>query len=391
MIWLVYPQKDATLYEGEPTKNTGIDSILEISHTKDSTRKIVNSRSLIKFDTDIIQRNLTSMSINFNSASYYLQMAACEQREIDSEYTIYAYPLSGSWDTGYGKYFNTPKVTKGVSWKYRFSQSNGVMWEIPPSVSHYVWDSINDEWVDANFYFGVPDYSSYVTSSYTSSIGGGTWYYGSDYEASQSFSYTAGDLYMNVSNICRRWISTTAPLPNDGFILKMSSEDETFTDVKGVHQFFSKDSNTIFLPRLHVCWRDYSYNTGSNSVVSDIQTTQLNIPMNKSYQMGNRVRLRLQARDRYPTRTYSTSSFYTQTKVLPSSSYYEIRDGMSEYPIIPFNESFTQISCDSTGSYFDIWLDNFQPERFYRILIKMRGSDYTEVVYDNNLYFKVTR
>ncbi len=58
--------------------------------------------------------------------------------------------------------------------------------------------------------------------------------------------------------------------------------------------------------------------------------------------------------------------------------------------VIPFDNNFTKISCDSTGPYFDLYMDGLQPERFYRILIKT-VLDGTTTVVNNNSTFKVIR
>ena len=38
--------------------------------------------------------------------------------------------------------------------------------------------------------------------------------------------------------------------------------------------------------------------------------------------------------------------------------------------VVPFDSKFTKVSCDSTGPYFDVYMDGLQPERYYRILVK---------------------
>ena len=37
---------------------------------------------------------------------------------------------------------------------------------------------------------------------------------------------------------------------------------------------------------------------------------------------------------------------------------------------ISYDSTYTKVSCDSTGSFFDLYLDGLQPERYYRIEIK---------------------
>ena len=75
--------------------------------------------------------------------------------------------------------------------------------------------------------------------------------------------------------------------------------------------------------------------------------------------------------------------------MLPTSSYYSIRDARTDEIVIPFDCN-TQLSRDNNGSYFNLWLNGFQPERFYRILIKSTINN-SEQIFDNSSIFKVIR
>ena len=56
--------------------------------------------------------------------------------------------------------------------------------------------------------------------------------------------------------------------------------------------------------------------------------------------------------------------------------------------VINFDDTYTQLSSDSKGNYFDIYMDGLEPERYYKILVKtnINGS---VMVLDDNYYFKV--
>jgi len=58
--------------------------------------------------------------------------------------------------------------------------------------------------------------------------------------------------------------------------------------------------------------------------------------------------------------------------------------------IIDFDENYTKVSADNTSSYFDVYMDSLQPERYYRLLLKtsIGGSD---IVIDQRNVFKVVR
>ena len=388
MIQTLYAQRDATIYERTESMNTGLDQILEISHQYVGSSKY-NSRVLLKFDTTELKKNVDSGKISQN-AKYYLSLRTAEVREIPQEYKIYAYPLSSSWYNGTGKYFNTPVTTDGVSWKYRTSKAVGTEWEIPPGIIDYEWDSISQTWVDANILFGV-NLSANVTSSYFTTEGGGTWWNYDNLECTQSFSFETSDVYMDVTQIVKKWITGSGRFENDGMIVKFSNDIESSTDTLRSLKFFATDSNTIYVPRLHVVWDDSSFSTGSLTPVSD-ENLILNVKLKKYYSENEKAKIRLYANTRYPQKTYTTQSYYTQNYYLPTSSYYEVRDAHTDEIILPFNTTGSKISCDSSGNYFNLWMNSFQPERYYRILIKTETSGGNAVqLFDNNYYFKVTR
>ena len=79
---------------------------------------------------------------------------------------------------------------------------------------------------------------------------------------------------------------------------------------------------------------------------------------------------------------------YTTNHALPSQSYYAIKDLDTNEFVIDFDTEFTQISCDSNGSYFTIYMNGLEPERYYEILIQTTVDGNT-IVKDDQYYFKV--
>ena len=79
-------------------------------------------------------------------------------------------------------------------------------------------------------------------------------------------------------------------------------------------------------------------------------------------------------------------------RCLPETSYFSIKDASSEEVIIDFDENFTQLSCGNeySGNYFKLWMNGLQPERNYRILVKMINGNIEEI-FDNKFIFKVVR
>ena len=368
MIYTIYANRDATIYEKMETMNTGIDSVLELSHESAGLNSpIYNSRILMEFNLKQLKEQLDLGKIPYNTTKYYLELKTVDVEDIPQEYEIYAYPISESWTNGTGTRANRATTTDGVSWKYRSSKQIGLQWNVTQSIN--------------------PD----VIGEYNSKYGGGTWWSTNNLIASESFSYQTSDVYMDVTNIVNSWISGSSTIANEGFIIKFSEEIEELLEDSSTIKFFSTDSNTIYVPKLHVVWDDSNFVTGSLSPVN-LDNMNLNVKLKKYYSINEKAKIRIYANTRYPLKTYTTQSYYTVNYHLPENSYYEIRDAHTDEVYVPFSKEGTKLSCDDNGNYFNIWMNSFQPERFYRVLIKVE-SDNGDIVqiFDNNHYFKVTR
>ena len=56
--------------------------------------------------------------------------------------------------------------------------------------------------------------------------------------------------------------------------------------------------------------------------------------------------------------------------------------------IIPYDTSYTKVSCDSSGNFLDLWMDGLYPERRYELKIKVVSGS-TINYYDTNQPFKI--
>jgi hypothetical protein len=255
MIVPIYPTKDATIYEKYPVMNTGLDSILELSkiayyHNNISASNYA-SRILIQFDTADIN-NLVEYDYDLHSkltdgtVNYYLNLYLASAKEIPTNYIIKIYPVSGSWEVGTGK-FNESIINRsidGVSWTYQ----SGIPSNIPWTTSSYQLNS---------------------TGSYNLVPGGGTWY-DTNY-VTQSFVYNINDIKVDVSSIVVSWLNNE--ITNDGFIILLDNEYDTDTNYDFKLQYFSKDSHTIFPPKLEVCWDDSVFITSSFSYYTQVASS----------------------------------------------------------------------------------------------------------------------
>ena len=301
---------------------------------------------------------------------------------IDQELKVY--PISGSWGMGSGKFANLPQSTDGASWKWRtFSGSDAVggrEWQI------------------------VDPYNAYATASFIlGKEGGGNWYTGSNLELpviqSQSFSYGIGvDLSIDVTDTIKTWytnslVNNTVGFSNDGFLVKQSSSKEFVNSqaTTATFRYFSIDTNTIYPPLLDLKWNDQYYDTGSskNTTIGTPEAFMSVYNNVGTYYSQSVERFRIAAIPKYPDVVFQTASLYTTNFYLPKGvSTYAIKDTDTNEFVIPFDEIYTQISADLTSSFFDVYMNGLEPERYYTILIKT-VLDGTIQVFDEDVMFKV--
>ena len=352
MYYFLTASKDSTIYLQQPTQNTGRDEILEVSKTYYGNLKDV-AHSLIKFDTTQLSTLISSGEVTMSSAELILR--ECESSEIPLEYTLYAYPVSQSWDMGIGTRFDEIS-TDGVSWNKR---------------------TTTDNWL-------VGGYTTGTTGSFNGK--GGTWYTGS--VVTQSYDYNSSDIQMNVLEPMNSWLSGS--IPNEGWIIKHSSAVENDTDDYGQLKFFSKETNTIYQPKVRIGWDDSSFLTASLTALDshDIHVTFKRLKTR--YKIGSKPEIRVFGREKYPLKTYSRTYGYTDVKYLPSTTYYQIKDVITDEVIVPFSD-YTKVSCDSNGNYFKLNLTNWEYNRDYYIEIKVDRDGVIEYFEDKDLTFTVEK
>ncbi len=363
-IYKIFAEKDATIYSDYSSLNAGMDPILEL--TKNTSLNYYSqstaARILIKFSDEEINSLITS-SIGTGSFKSYVRLFLANSEALPTDYTVEAYAVSGSWDMGTGRFGDSPITTDGVSWEYKKAGST--------------------------FSWATGSYISGVTSSYTSlNKGGGNWY--TNYTSTQSFGvYTSKDINLDVTSIILAYVSGT--IQNDGIIIKTSGSLEFNPDYNYTLNFFSRDTNTVYPPILEIKWDDSLYNvSGSSGTLATNQDVRVTITNNKGeFNQYEKYKFRLNVRDMFPVRTYTTSSLYTQPKYLPSSSYYAIKDVKSDLTVTEFDENYTKISADTIGNYFTVDMYGLEPERYYKLLIKT-VIDGSTIIFDDRYFFKIT-
>lgn len=354
MHYFTYPLEDATLYEGSSSMNTGLDQIIEVrKDVSDGGASVNVSRIVMKFDLAEVSSSIHQGLIPpiASGSKFYLNLKDAGSVGLETSQSLKAYSLRQSWLMGRGKKLSRPLIEEGASWDYYNGKTEGGQW------------------------------SGSVDGT------GGWWHTGSLDSASYDFSHTNldNDVRMDVTNIVGTWLGGTRT--NYGFIIKRSGSvgnddietDEGSSDSLGHLKFFSRDTNTIYVPTLEAQWNDAVWHTSSLAELNgrELDDVVVNITnLNHKYAPNSKVRVRVQGRPAYPILTNSPSaSVYTKAKYLPSGSQYSIVDSVTEDVIVPFG-SGSFISCDSRGNYMDVWFKNFQPERSYKFLFKIvSGSE----------------
>jgi hypothetical protein len=363
-VYKIFPEKSATIYSYYPTLNTGIDEILEISTFESIDGNSEVSRVLIQFPTDQINDVILN-KVSGNTYDAYFKGYLANASEIPLNYTIFAHPVAANWNQGTGRLGNSPITTDGVSWGYTNQSGSNL-------------------WIQGSFPSGI-------TGSYTgSNDGGGTWYTASSYQSTQSFTnISTKDIEMKVTNTVAAWYGTT--IPNYGFILMHSSSLEFTTASKFETKYFSANTHTIYPPCLEIRWNDFSYSTGSLTVVTSSYFAAVINNNKEEYQQDSIQRFRVAVRGLYVPTTFRTILSYGNTYALPTSSYWAIKDLDTEEMVVDYDTSYTKISCDSVSNYFDVYMNGLEPERYYKLLIKTVLPTKEVIVSDKDYIFKVVR
>ncbi len=409
MIYSIFPTKDATIFENSASMNTGIDEILEITKMISSSaapveNKIYNSRVLMQFDISSVSQSIVNNIIKKNNLKFYLNMYISEASDLPYSYGLEMRPVSTSWEMGIGRNNHYPETTEGVSWTYTDGKSPGNTWytsSTTPNENHWA-TGTTGSWSTTEALYKTTVGSTLGGGEAGEAVtipGGGGWHVSSsnDYYASQTFTYESADVRADVTNIVKKWISgsvdsATGGIVNNGLIIKRSGSEERDNKERGSLKFFSRDTHTIYSPKLEICWDDTIFDTASLEPL-DIMNKDIVVYMkhnNGSYKENSRTRFRVHGREKYPPKTYATKSAELTIKYLPSSSYYSIKDAHTEETIVPFDTKYTAISCDEDGNYFDLYMDGLQPERYYRFIYKITSGSRIEY-YDKDYLFKVVR
>jgi hypothetical protein len=366
--------------------NNNLSSSYSQSWNNYVTQSLIKSASLYTY---VSQSLLLSASYNLESSSLaldilngeyvfnyktYLNLKSANSEEIPLEYTLYANAVSQSWTMGTGTKFDNI-TSDGISWYYKDGINK--------------WTTIISTLQNSDYSTGSQGQVVGTTGSIIQG-GGAFWYTAS--MASQSFSNEPDDIRMDVTDLIRIWVSGS--LPNNGFIIHHGLTNELDELDYGVVKFFSKETNTIYEPKLELVWDDSSFTTGNllpitgSSSEDALENSKIIVTdLQKEYAENIKTKIRVKARDLFPSKSFTSSFEYDQSKYLPTSSYYQIEDYRTNEIIIPFGE-YSKLSCDSKSNYFYLDTSTYPIDRVYILKLKVVKDGITKII-DDKLTFEI--
>jgi|TARA_R110000824_G_scaffold32238_3_gene104248 hypothetical protein len=424
MFRIIYANSDATMYEATSlnASNTGLDEILEVSKRLDTDGEtLVKSRFIVKFDMSDITKTLTKYSVDLNSCKFMLQLFTTHAKNLPADYTLDAKLLGQPFTNGTGFETDSTATKDGVSyatpfasWSFADYYGTNITTEDGSILNTQTGTNLTTQttqtisgssWISSsqNINTGAP--SLYISGSGT----GGSWLYQSGsgifntstfdssffyqpgLDTDEAFSYRPTDINMDVTGAVKTWISGSGgvTVDNNGFLIKFSDADEADATKTGIISFFSRETHTIYVPRITMYWDNSTFATGSlTSVNLDSYVTYSKTK--PTYKDTEITKIRIFARDKFPQKS-PTNLFPTETvKHLPTTTFYAIRDAATDEYIIPFDNIYNKVSCDSISNFIHVDMNSFMPERYYRIELKIEDG-FTEDCIDDEIYFKVVR
>ena len=324
MIYSIFPKHTATIYERYPEMNTSRDEILELNKIVSSSAVfgLFNTKILLDFD---LYTNSQSMATDGNTAAaYFLNLYTSTTNTPDNSFTIKVGPVEDAWTPGLGRSTHSPITKTGVAWN---SPSDGNTW-------------------------------TNTTASFS----------GSTAQTSKNTNIVK-DLRVNITEAVQEIeVSSGA---DKGLLVSRTEAHELDGNKYGHINFYSAETSTIYKPRLEIHIDDDVHTTGSLTALDltkEYYVYQANNP--GIYKIDSTPKFRFTGRAKYPTATY-TASTAALVEYLPTSSYYSLVDVRTGETVVPFDTTYTKISCDATGNFADLKLSGLYPERLYQFHIRI--------------------
>ena len=362
MIKTIFPSKDATLYQASESVNTGYDEILEITkNISGSFGALAVSRPVIQFDISTVSASLSAQGIHTGSTvgnlKYFLKIFASEEVDVPAEYKLSLHTLENSWVMGSGRSTHHPVTTNGIGWKYRDGSVGATAWSSPGGTFS------------------------------TSGLGA---------TAIKSFANVSGDIEVDITSMVENWNNGTRP--NYGILIKRSGSQETNSTEYGSLYYYSKNTHTIYSPRIEARYDDAAHTiTGaSGSVITITDEIKIEPRIQPTYKQGTVERIFIDVHKKFGARSQAGVVGTAHTHYLPQSSSYAIIDNATGEYVYKHDQDATYVGRTGTAqNYFDFDTSGLFPDRYYGIEFKVNHYDGTAVVatryYQPTVYFKVVK
>jgi hypothetical protein len=304
--------------------NTSRDEILELNKIVSSSvvAGIFNTKILLDFDLYNNSASLAAEGISPNA--YFLNLYTAMERVPDNSFTYQVGPPSDSWVPGLGRSTHSPITETGVAWNY---PSQGTTW-----------------------------------TNTTASINSGSTTVSSAYNVHKK------DFRANITTVVQ---VASSSISDKGLLFTRIKTNETDGNQYGYVNFYSAESTTVYKPRLEIHYEDDTFVTGSLTALDLTKDHYIYQDTNPGiYKINTTPKFRFIGREKYPAATYTSSSPAT-VEYLPTSSYYSLVDVRTGETVVPFDTTYTKISCDATGNFANLKLSGLYPDRLYQFHIRV--------------------
>lgn len=342
----LFPSQDTSIVRGIKV-DMGRDEVLELGmSSKDN--KSYPSRILMQFDQDQLQSVFRKVKAE-TKVTATLHLTTTIVQNLPVYYTVEVYPLLEAWEEGVNRIHDV------LIPKDNIDLNTGATWELRTR---------NQEWEEP----------------------GGK--YNEEIVCKQGFgTQSPTSLNVEVSEIVSGWISEQ--IPNHGFLLRLNDED-IILQLGTRISFYSVNTHTIYSPYLELQWDDSVYEPGETKEVKEgIVVTSIQ-GLQQEFRWEEKRQFRVGVKPLFPERVFSTSSIYNVPYVLPKGTKWGVKDEYTAEMVVDFSEG-TNLSADTTGSFFTLDMNLLEPERYYRVLFQVQLEDDRKYVLDNREIFKIVR
>jgi hypothetical protein len=98
-VYKIFPTQDTTLYCSNPTANTGLDAILEVSNKLGISGEPEVARYLVQFDQEEIL-DIYSNKIKSSSYEVYFKNFIAEAQGLNQNTFLELLPIAQEWNNG---------------------------------------------------------------------------------------------------------------------------------------------------------------------------------------------------------------------------------------------------------------------------------------------------